>query len=143
MSTEALITKITIHNQPHAPSKTRRLQKRICKSMLTIANVWGLTKLLMFSNVIMAFTSVSAECTNHLHQDFNQKSPNLVWASNFTYIKIASKGTISRCYKSSSSSSMSLAYPFPCTTLAPLYSHSPNNTQHSQNLWELFLPIYP
>ena len=33
----------------------------------------------------------SADCANHLHQKFNQKSPNLVWASDFTYIKVAGK----------------------------------------------------
>lgn len=31
------------------------------------------------------------ECDNHLHQEFNQKAPNLVWASNFTYIKVNGK----------------------------------------------------
>lgn len=30
-------------------------------------------------------------CKNHLQQDFNQKSPNLVWASDFTYIKVNGK----------------------------------------------------
>lgn len=30
-------------------------------------------------------------CTNHLHQKFNQKAPNIVWASDFTYIKAAGK----------------------------------------------------
>ena len=29
--------------------------------------------------------SDNGECTNHLHQDFNQKAPNLVWASDITY----------------------------------------------------------
>ena len=29
----------------------------------------------------------NGEFTNHLHQDFNQKAPNLVWASAFTYLK--------------------------------------------------------
>ena len=33
----------------------------------------------------------NGECTNHLRQDFNQKSPNLVWASDFTYIKVSGK----------------------------------------------------
>ena len=30
-------------------------------------------------------------CINHLHQEFNQKAPDLVWASDFTYIKVAGK----------------------------------------------------
>lgn len=30
-------------------------------------------------------------CSNHLHQEFNQKAPNLVWASDFTYIKVSGK----------------------------------------------------
>lgn len=30
-------------------------------------------------------------CDNHLQQSFNQKAPNLVWASDFTYIKVNSK----------------------------------------------------
>lgn len=29
-----------------------------------------------------------AEYHNHLHQAFNPKSPNMVWASDFTYIKV-------------------------------------------------------
>lgn len=33
----------------------------------------------------------NGECTNHLRQEFNQKSPNLVWASDFTYIKVNGK----------------------------------------------------
>lgn len=33
----------------------------------------------------------NGHCTNHLHQKFNQKSPNLVWSSDFTYIKAAGK----------------------------------------------------
>lgn len=33
----------------------------------------------------------NGDCTNHLHQEFNQKSPNLVWASDFTYIRAAGK----------------------------------------------------
>lgn len=33
----------------------------------------------------------SSEYTNHLQQDFNQKAPNLVWASDFTYIKANGK----------------------------------------------------
>lgn len=35
--------------------------------------------------------SNNGECNNHLHQEFNQKAPNLVWASDFTYIKVNSK----------------------------------------------------
>ncbi len=27
-------------------------------------------------------------CINHLQQDFNQQAPNLVWASDFTYVKV-------------------------------------------------------
>lgn len=30
-------------------------------------------------------------CHNHLKQEFNQKAPNLVWASDFTYIKANGK----------------------------------------------------
>jgi len=30
----------------------------------------------------------NGECPNHLRQEFNQKAPNLVWASDFTYIKV-------------------------------------------------------
>lgn len=30
-------------------------------------------------------------CTNHLHQNFNQKAPDLVWASDITYIKAGGK----------------------------------------------------
>ncbi|MDD3137907.1 MAG: DDE-type integrase/transposase/recombinase [Lachnospiraceae bacterium] len=33
----------------------------------------------------------NGNCTNHLHQAFNQKYPNLVWASDFTHIKVAGK----------------------------------------------------
>lgn len=33
----------------------------------------------------------NGECTNHLHQEFNQQTPNIVWASDFTYIKVAGK----------------------------------------------------
>ena len=35
--------------------------------------------------------SDNGDCTNHLHQEFNQKAPNLVWASDFTYIKAGGK----------------------------------------------------
>ena len=33
----------------------------------------------------------NGECTNHMHQEFNQKCPNIVWVSDFTYIRVASK----------------------------------------------------
>ena len=33
----------------------------------------------------------NGDCTNHLQQEFNQKAPNIVWASDFTYIKVAGK----------------------------------------------------
>ena len=33
----------------------------------------------------------NGECHNHLNQEFNQKAPNLVWASDFTYIKVNGK----------------------------------------------------
>ena len=78
------------------------------------------TKLPSFFSVIMASTSVSEECTawwrvynyqkcplislnitgkkndnetytNHLQQQFRQKSPNLVWVSDLTYLKAGSK----------------------------------------------------
>lgn len=35
--------------------------------------------------------SDSAGCCNHLLQNFNQKAPNLVWASDITYIKAGGK----------------------------------------------------
>ena len=31
----------------------------------------------------------NGECSKHLQQEFKQKAPNLVWASDFTYIKVA------------------------------------------------------
>ena len=33
----------------------------------------------------------NGEFTNHLQQDFNQKAPNIVWVSDFTYIKAVGK----------------------------------------------------
>lgn len=35
--------------------------------------------------------SDNGECSNHLNQEFNQKAPNIVWASDFTYIKVGCK----------------------------------------------------
>ncbi len=35
--------------------------------------------------------SDSGDCHNHLHQEFNQKAPNLVWVSDITYLKAGSK----------------------------------------------------
>lgn len=35
--------------------------------------------------------SDNGDYTNHLHQEFNQKAPNIVWTSDFTYIKVNSK----------------------------------------------------
>ena len=34
----------------------------------------------------------NGECTNHLNQDINQKAPDMVWASDFTYIKVVVNG---------------------------------------------------
>ena len=36
-------------------------------------------------------SSEPGECPNHLHQEFNQKAPNLVWTSDFTYIRVGQK----------------------------------------------------
>jgi len=33
----------------------------------------------------------NGSCTNHLKQEFNQKAPNIVWTSDFTYIKVNGK----------------------------------------------------
>ncbi len=33
----------------------------------------------------------NGECTDYLKQNFNQKAPNLVWVSDFTYIKAGNK----------------------------------------------------
>lgn len=33
----------------------------------------------------------NGECTNHLPQEFNQKCPNIVWVSDFTYIRVDGK----------------------------------------------------
>ena len=33
----------------------------------------------------------NGSCINHLQQAFNQQAPNLVWASDFTYIKVNGK----------------------------------------------------
>ena len=33
----------------------------------------------------------SGSGTNYLQQDFNQKTPDIVWASDFTYIKVSGK----------------------------------------------------
>ena len=30
----------------------------------------------------------NGSCTNHLKQEFNQKAPNIVWTSDYTYIKV-------------------------------------------------------
>lgn len=35
--------------------------------------------------------SDNGDCTNHLPQEFNQKAPNIIWASDFTYIKACGK----------------------------------------------------
>ena len=35
--------------------------------------------------------SDNGNCTNHLQQEFNQKAPNIVWVSDFTYIKVGGK----------------------------------------------------
>lgn len=33
----------------------------------------------------------NGKCTNHLQQEFDQKCPNIVWASDFTYIKVTDR----------------------------------------------------
>ena len=33
----------------------------------------------------------NGSCTNHLKQEFNQKAPNIVWTSDFPYIKVNGK----------------------------------------------------
>lgn len=38
-----------------------------------------------------ASRSDDAQCHNHLKQEFNQKAPNLVWTSDFTYLKADGK----------------------------------------------------
>ena len=35
--------------------------------------------------------TANGDCPDHLHQEFNQEAPNLVWASDFTYIKVNGK----------------------------------------------------
>ena len=35
--------------------------------------------------------SDNGDCSNHLHQEFNQKAPNIVWTSDFAYIKVGNK----------------------------------------------------
>lgn len=35
--------------------------------------------------------SDNGECINHLQQNFNPKAPNIVWASDFTYLKAGGK----------------------------------------------------
>lgn len=37
----------------------------------------------------------SGKCTNHPHQEFNQKAPNIVCFSDFTYIKVSDNAIIS------------------------------------------------
>ncbi len=34
---------------------------------------------------------INGDCINHLQQEFQQKAPNLVWVSDFTYIKVQGK----------------------------------------------------
>lgn len=86
MSTEALITSITVQNQPFTQAKIKRSQEK-----------YRLMKILQLPQMSIEKPyrnykhKDNSDCTNHLHQEFNQKSPNLVWASNFTYIKAASK----------------------------------------------------
>jgi len=39
----------------------------------------------------MQTLQLPGSCTNYLQQDFNQKTPDIVWASDFTYIKVSGK----------------------------------------------------
>ena len=64
VSTEALITNITIQNQLVAPKKIRKSPKQFLRFMLITINDLVLIRLLMSCSVIMALTSVSGECTD-------------------------------------------------------------------------------
>ena len=115
-STEALITSITIQNQLNALVKIKRLQKKILQ-IYTDCNAYKITYVLQRNYGIhikvgrvyrlmktLPLPRMSTEnpyhnyrhkdngdCSNHFHQEFNQKSPNLVWTNNFTYIKAVGK----------------------------------------------------
>lgn len=91
VSIEALITNITIQNQLTVARTIKRLQRGFFKSMPIIISALVHIKSLTFFSVILALTSASDDCTNHLHQEFNQKAPNIVWTSDFTYIKVGCK----------------------------------------------------
>lgn len=63
VSTEVLITSITIHKQLIALKKISKQPNLFCKFMLITTGVLVLTKSPMFFSVIMAFSSVSVEFT--------------------------------------------------------------------------------
>ena len=61
---EVLTISITTPNRLIVQKTIKRLQSLFLKSMQIITNVLELTRLPMFSSVIMALTSVSDECTD-------------------------------------------------------------------------------
>ena len=120
MSTVALITNILILSLPHVLLKIRTSNRPFSISMLITINVSepinshilgrdyginisvGRVYRLMKSMQLPAMATDkphhsgrhkdNGECTNHLQQKFNQKAPNTVWASDFTYIKAGGNG---------------------------------------------------
>lgn len=119
MSTEALITNTIIQNRLSVPKKIKKSQSSFFRFMLitisvlvhiityvlqrdyginiSVGRVYRLMRTLQLPRMSTdkRFRNYkhrdNGECTNHLRQDFNQKAPDMVWASDFTYIKVAGK----------------------------------------------------